>query len=104
MTGYRPDTSIHRELQVHLCYATEGPMKLAAALLGEDSNGDCLARKGLPGDTLSHPEPGFFSAGHKSYGRRSDFLLQTGIEQVRDIFRLVERDEDLDLYDEAGSS
>ena len=104
MTGYRPDTSIHRELQVHLCYATEGPMKLAAALLGEDSNGDCLARKGLPGDTLSHPEPGFFSAGHKSYGRRSDFLLQTGIEQVRDIFRLVERDEDLDLYDEADSS
>ena len=78
MTGYRPDTSIHRELQVHLCYATEGPMKLAAALLGEDSNGDCLAR--------------------------SDFLLQTGIEQVRDIFRLVERDEDLDLYDEADSS
>lgn len=103
MTGYRPDTGIHRELQVHLCYATEGPMKLAAALLGEGSNGDCLARKGLPGDTLGHPEPGFFSAGHKSYGRRSDFLLRTGIEQVRDIFRLVESDEDLDLYKEAGS-
>ena len=103
MTGYRPDTSIHRELQVHLCYATEGPMKLAAALMGEGSSGDCLAQKELPGDTLSHPEPGFFSAGHKSYGRRSDFLLQTGIEQVRDIFRLVESDEDLDLYEEAGS-
>ena len=103
MTGYRPDTNIHRELQVHLCYATEGPMKLAAALLGEGSSGDCLARKGLPGDTLGHPEPGFFSAGHKSYGRRSDFLLRTGIEQIRDIFRLVESDEDLDLYKEAGS-
>ena len=79
-------------------------MKLAAALLGEGSSGDCLERKGLPGDTLGHPEPGFFSAGHKSYGRRSDFLLQTGIGQIRDIFRLVERDENLDLYDEAGSS
>ena len=31
--GYRPDTSITRELQVHYCYATEGPMKLAASLL-----------------------------------------------------------------------
>ena len=31
--GYRPDTSLTRELQVHYCYATEGPMKLAASLL-----------------------------------------------------------------------
>ena len=37
-------------------------------------------------------------------GLESHPLLQTGIEQVRDIFRLVERDEDLDLYDETDSS
>ena len=100
MTGYKPDNSYHRELQVHLCYATEGPMKLAAALLGGDPNGDCLAAPELPGDTLSNPEPGYYIAGHKSYGRRSDFLLQTGIGQVRDIFRLVEADDSLDLYSE----
>ncbi len=100
MTGYRPDNSYHRELQVHLCYASEGPMKLAAALPGGDSNGDCLAAEELPGDTLSNPEPGYYIAGHKSYGRRSDFLLQTGIGQVRDIFRLVEADDSLDLYSE----
>ena len=103
MTGYRPETGIFRELQVHLCYATEGPMKLAAALAGGDSGGDCLAREELPGDTLGNPEPGFFIIGHKSYGRRSDFLLRTGIEQVRDIFRLVEGDENLDLYAEVNS-
>jgi len=103
MTGYRPDISFHRELQVHLCYATEGPMKLAATLLAEDPGGDCLARQELPGDTLRNPEPGFFCAGHKSYGRRSDFLLQTGVEQVRDIFRLIEKDESLDLYEEIRS-
>ena len=100
MTGYRPDNSYHRELQVHLCYASEGPMKLAAALLGGGSNGDCLAAAELPGDTLSNPEPGYYIAGHKSYGRRSDFLLQTGIGQVRDIFKLVEGDDSLDLYSE----
>lgn len=103
MTGYRPDNDFHRELQVHLCYATEGPMKLAAALLGSGSDGDCLARKDLPGDTLANPEPGYYIVGHKSYGRRSDFLLQTGIDQVRDIFKLVEQDDSLDLYDEIAS-
>ena len=103
MTGYRPDTGFHRELQVHLCYATEGPMKLAAALLGGGSGGDCLERAELAGDTLLNPEPGYYIAGHKSYGRRSDFLLQAGIEQVRDIFRLIEADENLDLYEETES-
>ena len=40
--GYRPDSDIVAELQVHHCYATEGPMKLAASLLGQAS-ADCLA-------------------------------------------------------------
>ena len=31
--GFRPDASLYQELQVHQCYASEGPMKLAAALL-----------------------------------------------------------------------
>ena len=26
--GYRPDSSLHRELQVHLCWASEGPYKV----------------------------------------------------------------------------
>jgi glycine/D-amino acid oxidase-like deaminating enzyme len=83
-TGYRPDLSILRELQIHWCWATEGPMKLAASLLGaQSSNADCLTVPRLEGDTLSNPEPDVFILGAKSYGRRSDFLLQNGLPQIR---------------------
>ncbi len=34
---------------------------------------------------LSHPEPGFYIAGMKAYGRAPTFLLATGHEQVRSI-------------------
>src|SRR5690606_38606637 len=36
-------------------------------------------------DELSHPEPGFFIVGSKSYGRAPTFLMATGYEQVRSI-------------------
>lgn len=96
--GYRPDIGIHRELQVHHCYASEGPMALAAALLDAGAKGDCLKSLALGPETLRCPEPSFFIVGHKSYGRRSDFLLRTGHEQVRDVFRLIEGDSTLDLH------
>ena len=31
--GYRPNSELYQELQIHQCYASEGPMKLAAALM-----------------------------------------------------------------------
>ncbi|MBF6302629.1 hypothetical protein IU459_34595, partial [Nocardia amamiensis] len=34
---------------------------------------------------LSHPEPGVFLAGMKSYGRAPTFLAMTGYEQVRSL-------------------
>jgi hypothetical protein len=103
--GYRPATELYRELQVHQCYASEGPMALAAALLGGSTSGDCLEQVGQGPDALKTSEPGFFIIGHKSYGRRSDFLLRIGFEQVRDVFRLIERQPELDLYrnPQAGS-
>lgn len=88
LVGYRPDRSIYEELQVHECYASHGPMKLAAALLGETS-GDCLAQTRHGADTLKNPEPGFFILGAKSYGRNSRFLIKIGIEQIRDVFSLI---------------
>lgn len=100
LVGYRPDNGISRELQMHVCYASEGPMKLAAALLGTSGGGDCLAQPSFGSASLVNPEPGFFVLGHKSYGRRSDFLLKAGREQVRDLFRLLEGDDGLDLYTE----
>lgn len=86
--GYRPDRSIYEELQVHECYASQGPIKLAAALLG-DTSGDCTQQRCHGAETLKNPEPGFFILGAKSYGRDSRFLLRVGIEQVAAVFELI---------------
>ena len=97
-TGFRPDASITRELQVHHCYASEGPMNLAAALLGA-AGGDCMSQTGFGPESLASPEPDFFLLGHKSYGRNPEFLLRIGREQVRDVFRLITGNGELDLYE-----
>ena len=86
--GYRPDRSIYEELHVHECYATQGPIKLAAKLLGE-SSADCLTQTSHGGDVLKNPEPNFFILGSKSYGRNSNFLLRVGLEQVREVLTQV---------------
>ena len=83
--GYRPDRSLYEELQVHECYATQGPIKLAAALLGETST-DCLAQSSHGFESLRNPEPGFFILGAKSYGRDSRFLINIGLQQIDDVF------------------
>ncbi len=88
--GYRPDRSIYEELHVHECYATQGPIKLAAKLLGETSF-DCLAQTSHGCDVLKNPEPNFFILGSKSYGRNSNFLLRVGIEQVREVLTSMNR-------------
>lgn len=89
--GYRPDVELHRELQVHQCYASEGTMKLAASLLSSsgESGGDCLAAPPPGPETLRNPEPGFFVVGSKSYGRNSDFLLRVGLEQVQHVVNML---------------
>jgi len=98
--GYEPDNSLYGELQVHECYASRGPMKLAATLLSAsaDSEGDCLKLGGFGPDVLVNPEPNFFILGMKSYGRNSSFLLQAGYEQIRDVFTLLTSEPELDLY------
>lgn len=90
LTGKVGDHLIYRQLQVHECYATGAPMKLAAALLGQSgAGGDCLQQKSLGADTLRSPEPGFFILGSKSYGRRNDYLLNVGWQQVDEILSLL---------------
>jgi thioredoxin reductase len=87
LNGAVGDPALYRQLQVHECYATAGPMKLAAALLAEGGGGgDCLSIGQLGPDSLLTPEPGFFILGAKSYGRNSQFLLRTGWRQVDDLF------------------
>lgn len=45
----------------------------------------------LRADVLANPEPDFYILGHKSYGRKPNFLLETGYRQVADVVpRLAE--------------
>jgi len=99
--GYRPDNQIYSELQVHECYASGGPMKLAAQLLAQKIPGaanDCLDQVSSGPQSLLNPEPNFYVLGSKSYGRGSQFLLSIGFQQIRDLFSMVGEREDLDLY------
>jgi hypothetical protein len=100
--GYRPDQSLYSELQVHTCYATDGPMELAAQLMAQSQTlpapADCLDETSQGPESLLTTEPNFYLLGSKSYGRRSQFLLSIGFEQIRDLFTILGEREDLDLY------
>lgn len=89
LTGSVGDARMYRQLQVHECYATSGPMRLASALLAAGA-ADCLAQESHGADTLKNPEPDFYILGMKSYGRNSSFLLRVGWEQVDEVFALIE--------------
>jgi thioredoxin reductase len=95
--GYMPDRKMYRELQVHECYASEGPMKLAAAIQGQKSH-DCLKVAGAGAESLINPEPNFYILGAKSFGRNSNFLVRLGFEQIRDVFSIISGNAGLDLY------
>lgn len=91
LTGAVGDHTLYRQLQMHECWATTGPMKLAAALLGETS-ADCLAQESHGVETLKNPEPDFYVLGAKSYGRNSTFLLRVGYDQVTEVFNEIARE------------
>ena len=94
LVGYRPDLSLFRELKIHLCYASEGPMALAAAILASqtkdpaDAQG-CLGQVSHGPESMKSPEPDFYLLGSKSYGRNPNFLLSLGHQQIADIFTLI---------------
>lgn len=105
--GYRPDVELTRELQVHACYATEGPMRLAAALARQAPSGgapvDCLDQAPCGPASLVTTEPDFYVLGAKSYGRTSSFLFARGLDQIREIFTIIGDRESLDLYATIGN-
>jgi thioredoxin reductase len=111
--GYRPDLEFTRELQVHYCYASEGPMRLAAHLsaAGHSGNetgaesgrsGDCLRLPSAQGDMLRNPEPHFYLLGAKSFGRNPHFLIRSGLDQIREVFKILGDRDTLDLYSRPG--
>jgi hypothetical protein len=86
-TGYGPDQSLYRELQVDECPTTRGMRALSARL----QQLDATRRLEAPGpgalgvEVLTHPEPNFYVLGHKSYGRAPGFLLPAGYTQVAEV-------------------
>ena len=91
-TGFGPDASLYRELQVRECYATRGAMGLATALRASGST-NCLDTPMFGAEQLAHPEPAFFILGHKSYGRNPTFLLETGYRQVESVIERLAKEQ-----------
>jgi thioredoxin reductase len=82
-TGQRPDLGLTRELRLEL-----DPWLESARALGPliDPNLHSCGTVYPHGHReLSHPEPRFYTAGIKSYGRAPTFLMMTGYEQVRSV-------------------
>jgi thioredoxin reductase len=82
-TGFRPDLSILHELRLGLDSAVEAPSALAPLIDPNIHSCGSVPPHGV--DELSHPEPGFYIVGMKSYGRAPTFLMLTGYEQVRSV-------------------
>ena len=82
-TGFRPDLGMLREIRLNLDDIVEAPVKLAPLIDPNLHSCGTVEPHGFA--ELQQPEPNFFIAGMKSYGRAPTFLLATGYEQVRSI-------------------
>jgi thioredoxin reductase len=82
-TGLRPELDMLRELRIALDPALECPPELAPLI--DPNVHSCGTVRPHGARELAQPEPGFYFAGMKSYGRAPTFLLLTGYEQVRSI-------------------
>lgn len=82
-TGFRPRLDMLREIRLELDEVVEAPRRLAPLIDPNVHSCGTVEPHGFV--ELTHPEPAFFIAGMKSYGRAPTFLLATGYEQVRSI-------------------
>lgn len=89
-TGYRPDLSFHSEVRLDLDPGLDAPARLAPLI--DPAFHSCGTVPPHGHRDLAHPEPGFYLAGMKSYGRAPTFLITTGNEQVRSIVAAIAGD------------
>jgi thioredoxin reductase len=82
-TGFRPQLDFLREIRIALDPAVESPPALAPLI--DPNLHSCGTVRPHGARELAQPEPGFYFAGMKSYGRAPTFLMLTGYEQVRSI-------------------
>ncbi|MFI6211378.1 FAD-dependent oxidoreductase [Nocardia brasiliensis] len=83
LTGFRPELSWLSQIRLHLDPVLEAPVQLAPLIDPNVHSCGTVYPHGVK--KLSHPEPGFYLVGMKSYGRAPTFLALTGYEQVRSI-------------------
>ena len=100
-TGYRPDHGIATELRLDPDPVLGCTRALAPLIDPNEHSCGTVRPHGV--DELTHPEPGYYAVGMKSYGRAPTFLLATGYEQARSVVaalagdRAAARDVQLDL-------
>jgi thioredoxin reductase len=82
-TGQRPDLDMTRELRLDLDPWLESPKALGPEIDPNVHSCGSVPPHGYK--ELTHPEPGYFAVGVKSYGRAPTFLMATGYEQVRSV-------------------
>ncbi|UVS79832.1 NAD(P)-binding domain-containing protein [Actinokineospora sp. UTMC 2448] len=90
LTGFRPDLSWLSEVRLDLDATLQAPVALAPLIDPNVHSCGTVYPHGVK--ELSHPEPGFYLAGMKSYGRAPTFLALTGYEQVRSIAAAIAGD------------
>jgi len=91
-TGFRPELDFLREVRLSLDPAVECPPTLAPLI--DPNLHSCGTVRPHGARELAQPEPGFYFAGIKSYGRAPTFLMLTGYEQVRSIVAEIAGDHD----------
>ncbi|MGA7195796.1 FAD-dependent oxidoreductase [Roseiarcus sp.] len=89
-TGQRPDLSMTRELRLDLDPWLES-VKALGPLIDPNLH-SCGSVPPHGHRELTHPEPGFYTVGIKSYGRAPTFLMLTGYEQVRSVAAAIAGD------------
>ncbi|MER7695711.1 MULTISPECIES: NAD(P)-binding domain-containing protein [unclassified Streptomyces] len=83
LTGLRPDLGFLDELRLGLDERLQAPARLAPLI--DPNQHSCGTVYPHGHRELSHPEPGLYLVGMKSYGRAPTFLAMTGYEQVRSV-------------------
>lgn len=90
LTGFRPDLTFLDELRLGLDERLQAPVELAPLIDPNQHSCGTVYPHGV--NELSHPEPGVYLVGMKSYGRAPSFLALTGYEQVRSVVAAIAGD------------
>ncbi len=90
LTGLRPDLSFLSEVRLGLDERLQAPTELAPLI--DPNQHSCGTVYPHGHRELSHPEPGVYLVGMKSYGRAPTFLAMTSYEQVRSVTAAIAGD------------